>query len=146
MSRYQIIKLYSYRISKAMNACPTGYPPMLCTAVQAAESVADLGGCTRRAPPRYPILSFWHTNFTKRSRLRSPRPPTGNPGSATENECVKQCMQHTSTAVHHPVGNPLAHIHPCFVWSKGCTEFLLNSSANNREEEFAICCYHSCRT
>ena len=49
--------------------------------------------CTKpgtRPPLRDPILSFWHTNFTKRSRLGSPRPPyevhappTGNPGSAT---------------------------------------------------------------
>ena len=42
------------------------------------------------APLRDPILSFWHTNFMKCSRLGSPRPPTrssppptGNPGSAT---------------------------------------------------------------
>ena len=47
------------------------------------------GGRIRRAPPlRDPILSFWHTNFTKRSRLHAPptrsTPPTGNPGSATD--------------------------------------------------------------
>ena len=35
------------------------------------------------APLRDPILSFWHTNFTKCSHLGSPGPPTGNPGSAT---------------------------------------------------------------
>ena len=40
-------------------------------------------------PPRVQILSFWHTNFFKRSRLgswhplRGWRPPTGNPGSVT---------------------------------------------------------------
>ena len=31
-----------------------------------------------RAPLRVPILSLWHTNFTKRSCVGSPRPPTGN--------------------------------------------------------------------
>ena len=43
-----------------------------------------------RAPLRVPILSFWHTKFSKCNRLgsphpllRGPRPPTGNPGSAT---------------------------------------------------------------
>ena len=48
------------------------------------------GAHPARAPPRDPILSFWHTNFTKCSCLGSPRPPyevhtppTGNPGSAT---------------------------------------------------------------
>ena len=34
-------------------------------------------GRRRRAPPlRVQILSFWHTNFSKRSRLGSWRPPT----------------------------------------------------------------------
>ena len=49
------------------------------------------GGRRRHAPPPWvQILSFWHTNFSKRSRLRSwrpplrgQRPPMGNPGSAT---------------------------------------------------------------
>ena len=52
-------------------------------------------GGSRGAPPahaplRVQILSFWHTNFSKCSRLGSWRPPyevgappTGNPGSAT---------------------------------------------------------------
>ena len=40
------------------------------------KALVDLGGCTRCVPPlRDPILSFWHTNFMKRSRLGSPRPP-----------------------------------------------------------------------
>ena len=48
------------------------------------SSGGSRGGCRRRAPPlRVQILSFWHTNFSKRSRLGSWRPPTGNPGSAT---------------------------------------------------------------
>ena len=34
------------------------------------------GAHPARAPLRDPILSFWHTNFTKRSCLGSPRPPT----------------------------------------------------------------------
>ena len=50
-----------------------------------------IGGSRGRAPPlRVPILSFWHTKFSKRNHLgsphpllRGPRPPTGNPGSAT---------------------------------------------------------------
>ena len=42
-------------------------------------------GRRRRAPLQVQILSFRHTNFSKRSRLGSwrPPPPTGNPGSAT---------------------------------------------------------------
>ena len=48
-------------------------------------ALADPGGRTRRASPlRDPILLFRHTNLTKRSRLGSSRPPTGNPGSATD--------------------------------------------------------------
>ena len=46
-------------------------------------------GGRRRRPLRVQILSFWHTNFSKRSHLRSWHPPTrsapspmGNPGSA----------------------------------------------------------------
>ena len=34
---------------------------------------------TRCTPVRDPILSFWHTNFTKHSRLGSPRPPLRGP-------------------------------------------------------------------
>ena len=53
--------------------------------------LADLeGACPAHAPPRVQILSSWHTKFSKRNhlrspcpRLRAPRPPTGNPGSAT---------------------------------------------------------------
>ena len=48
--------------------------------------------CTPSPPPRVQILSFQHTKFSKhnclgsqRSSLRSRRPPTGNPGSATAN-------------------------------------------------------------
>ena len=37
-------------------------------------ALADLGGIApARAPPRVPILSFWHTNLL----LRGPRPPYG---------------------------------------------------------------------
>ena len=40
------------------------------------RSLADPGGRTRHAPTlRNSILSFRHTNFTKCSRLGSPRPP-----------------------------------------------------------------------
>ena len=63
-----------------------------CT-IQLYLALADLGGAHPAhapPPPRDPILSFWHTNFMKRSCLGSPRPPyevhappTGNPGSAT---------------------------------------------------------------
>ena len=50
------------------------------------------GAHLARTPPlRVPILSFWHTKFSKRNHLgsphpllRGPRPPTGNPGSATD--------------------------------------------------------------
>ena len=35
-------------------------------------------------PPMVPILSFWHTEFSKHSCLGSWRPPMGNPGSATD--------------------------------------------------------------
>ena len=39
-------------------------------------SVADPGGCCRHVPPLHVhILSFWHTNFLKRSYLRSWHPP-----------------------------------------------------------------------
>ena len=41
-----------------------------------SSSVADPGGAPGVRPPRDPILSFWHTNFTKHNRLRSPHPPT----------------------------------------------------------------------
>ena len=61
-----------------------------------SHSLADLGGRNRCAAPlRDPILLFWHTNFMKRSRLGSPRPPyevhvppTGNPGSATATDAL----------------------------------------------------------
>ena len=49
-----------------------------------------IGNCPVHAPLRVQILSFWHTKFSKRNRLRSPHPPTrstpptGIPGSATE--------------------------------------------------------------
>ena len=47
----------------------------------------DLGACPAHAlhphPRRVQILSFRHTKFSKHNRLGSPRPPTGNPGSAT---------------------------------------------------------------
>ena len=54
-------------------------------------TVADPGGAPlAHAPIQVQILSFWHTNFSKRSHLGSWRPPyevgappTGNPGSAT---------------------------------------------------------------
>ena len=42
-------------------------------------ALADLGGASGARPPRDPILSFWHTNFTKRSCLGSPRPPLRGP-------------------------------------------------------------------
>ena len=63
-------------------------------------ALADLGGCTRRAPPlRGPqFFRFDIQNFTKHSRLgsprpplRGPRPPMGNPGSATVQHTLK-CM------------------------------------------------------
>ena len=38
-------------------------------------TLADLEGA---------ILSFRHTKFFKRNHLGHPRPPTGNPGSATD--------------------------------------------------------------
>ena len=34
--------------------------------------------CAGHAPLRAQILSFWHTKFSKRNCLRSPRPPTGS--------------------------------------------------------------------
>ena len=37
---------------------------------------ADPGGTAGVCPPRVQILSFWHTNFLKRSHLGSWRPPT----------------------------------------------------------------------
>ena len=40
-------------------------------------TLADLEGvCPGQPPPRVQILSFRHTKFLKRNRLRSPRPPT----------------------------------------------------------------------
>ena len=38
-------------------------------------SIGGSGGRHRHAPPRVPILSFWHTNFSKRSHLGSWCPP-----------------------------------------------------------------------
>ena len=50
------------------------------------EPLADLGGVPGARPLRVQILLFRHTKFSKRNRLGSQRPPpTGNPGSATEN-------------------------------------------------------------
>ena len=57
--------------------------------------MADPGGAAGAYPLRVQILSFWHTNFSKRSCLGSwapppyevGTPPTGNPGSATGNIC-----------------------------------------------------------
>ena len=65
-------------------------------------------GCRQRAPPlRAQILSFWHTNFSKRSRLgswrplRGRRPPTGNPGSATgpNYKLLFRVIVHLSTCI-----------------------------------------------
>ena len=39
----------------------------------------SIGGSRGRAPLKDPILSFWHTNFTKHSRLGSPRLPLWGP-------------------------------------------------------------------
>ena len=51
-----------------------------------ATALADLGGRARRTPPLWdPILSFSHTFSLKSAHVGGPRPPpTGNPGSATE--------------------------------------------------------------
>ena len=52
-------------------------------------SLTDQGGVPSARPLRVQILSFCHTKFSKRDRLvsscppRGPRPPMGNPGSAT---------------------------------------------------------------
>ena len=48
------------------------------------SALADLEGVPGARPLRVRILSFLHTKFLKRNRLVSPRPPTGNPGSATD--------------------------------------------------------------
>ena len=40
-------------------------------------TIGGSSGRRRRAPPRVQILSFWHTNFLKRSCLGSWRPPYG---------------------------------------------------------------------
>ena len=46
-------------------------------------TLADLGSVPDAPPPPWdPILSFSHTILAKSPRIRDPRPPTGNPGSA----------------------------------------------------------------
>ena len=42
------------------------------------------GVCLVHTPPWDPILSFSHTFSPKSAHVGGPRPPTGNPGSATE--------------------------------------------------------------
>ena len=63
-------------------------------------TVADPGGVPpARAPPRVEILSFWHTNFTKRSRLGSWRPPYGK-------SWIRYCITSTLLAGQHGQQHP----------------------------------------
>ena len=72
-------------ITVESNPCSSDYH----RGARLALVIQDLIGGSRRGragrtpPLRDPIISFWHTFSPKSTRVRGPRPPTGNLGSAT---------------------------------------------------------------
>ena len=53
------------------------------------------GGAPGACPPlRDPILSFWHTNFMKRSHLGSPRPPYEVPRPPYGKSWIRHWLDH----------------------------------------------------
>ena len=55
-------------------------------------SLADLGGAPGGPPLRVPILSFWHTKFSKRNCLGSPHPPTRSTPPPYGKSWIRHCV------------------------------------------------------